>query len=120
VDATHLQHEHVVTYDAPRSELTLFTDIMDPAGLVPRRHSRIQLTEAMIELVKAGMAIAILPRWLVVTHAASAHMRAVRLTRKGIRREWCAATLRGPSVPPHVIEFTGLLSELVQMGALFT
>jgi len=120
IEARDLAPEHVVTFDAPRENLTLFTDIMDPAGLKPGRHTRMQLSEAMIELVKAGIAIAIMPRWVVASHSAASQMRLVRLTRKGIRRQWSAATLRTRNLPQHIQEFTSVLSEQMQEGTLFS
>lgn len=114
IDAADLTQEHVVTFDARREELTLFTDLMDPAGLEPRKHTRMQLTEAMFELVKAGIAIAIMPRWVVLGNAAMTQMKLVQLTRKGIHRRWSAATLRGRKVPPHIPTFVEILSSQIR------
>ena len=117
LEARDLVPEHVATYDAPRDHLSVFTDVMDPAGLAPARHTRMQLTEAMLELVRAGLAIAVMPHWIVSGNAALSNVRLVRLTRRGIQRDWSAATLRGRSLPRHVAAFVEVLAELCRERA---
>jgi LysR family transcriptional regulator for metE and metH len=103
--------EHVFTYSATRSSLTLFKEVLDPAGVVPRRHSAIQLTEAIVEMVKAGQGVSVLARWAAEPYVLNGTLAAVRLTEAGIRRQWSAATLRQQSTPLHVHEFCRLLSQ---------
>lgn len=95
----------------PREESTFLTRILLPAGVAPRCIQEIQLTEAIIELVKGGLGVAALARWAVAPHVAAGTLRALRLTREGYYRQWSAARLRrGPSAP-HVDAFVELLQK---------
>ncbi len=70
-----------------------------------------QITEAIIELVKAGMGVAVLAWWAVEPAVRSGALRAVPVTRRGYRRTWSAATLKDMARVPHVREFIDLLAE---------
>src|SRR4029077_4099402 len=91
-------------------ENDVFTMLLSPAGVTPRRVSAIQLTEAILELVKGGAGIAVLARWAVAPHLKTGELKAVRLTRHGLERRWRAAMLRQRPVPLHLREFAGLLA----------
>src|SRR5437764_1126461 len=76
----------------------------------PRRVSGVQLTEAILELVKGGAGIAVLARWAVAPHLKTGELTAVPLTRRGLERRWRAAMLRQRPLPLHLREFAGLLA----------
>jgi LysR family transcriptional regulator for metE and metH len=83
--------------------------VLTPAGVSPRQHSQVELTEAIIELVKAGMGVATLARWSVAPHLEAGTLKAVRVTEHGLPREWSAATLRYKDERPHLEAFIRLL-----------
>ena len=58
-----LAAEHLLVYSSVPEESFLLRRVLGPLGLTPRRVSFIMLTEAMIELARAGMGVGILPRW---------------------------------------------------------
>ncbi len=76
--------EHVFVYTEPRSENALFRLFLDPAGVSPARVSAIALTEAIVEMVKAGIGVASLARWAVQPYIDSGSLVAVRLGPKGL------------------------------------
>ena len=94
----------------PPGENDVFTKLLTPAGVMPRRVSGVQLTEAMLELVKGGAGIAVLARWAVAPYLKTGELTAVPLTRRGLERRWRAAMLRQTPVPLHLREFAGLLA----------
>jgi LysR family transcriptional regulator for metE and metH len=113
VDAADIAAEHLFLYNAPRSQLTIFVSVLDPAGLNPRQVSRVELTEAIVELVAAGLGVGVLARWAIAPHLRAGRLRAVRITEAGLVREWSAMTLRRKDVPPHLRAFEDLLAEMV-------
>jgi DNA-binding transcriptional LysR family regulator len=63
VGAEDLAAEHLLLYSSRPEESFLLRRVLGPAGLKPARVSFIMLTEAMIELARAGTGVGILPRW---------------------------------------------------------
>src|SRR6266700_3288736 len=108
--AADFADQHLFVYLLPPGENDVFTMLLSPSGVAPRRVSAIQLTEAILELVKGGAGIAVLARWAVAPHLKTGELRAVRLTRRGLERRWRAAMLRQSPLPFHLREFAALLA----------
>ncbi len=101
--------ETVMVYTSLEDSSTL-RGLLAPVGIVPKRVIQVQLTEAMVEMVKAGLGISVLARWTVAPQIESGALVARPLTRHGIFRPWMAATLRREA-PPYLKEFIRLLAE---------
>ena len=102
-------HETLIIYP-PKEESSVYQEVLVPAGVRPAELQQIQLTEAIIELVKAGLGIAVLARWAVAPHIKAGTLRAVPLTRRGYRRTWSAATLKDMARVPYVRDFIDLVA----------
>ncbi|MCA1826730.1 MAG: LysR family transcriptional regulator [Myxococcales bacterium] len=107
VRAEDLRREHVIVYDAPREDLDVFTKVLWPAGVEPMRVSRIPLTEAMVELVRAGAGVAVLVGWAVPKDPALVR---VKLAGRGLLRRWRAVTLRRRRPWPALHDLVQLIS----------
>jgi len=108
--AADFSDQHLIVYLLPPGENDVFVKLLEPAGVLPRRVSAIQLTEAILELVKGGVGVAVLARWAVRPYLKTGELRTVRLTRRGLERRWRAAMLRQTPLPRHLREFAGLLA----------
>jgi len=103
VEASDLTHEDMLTYSfhtLPGHDVDLF---WRPANAAPRRLSKVEHIEAIVELVKAGFGSAILTRWAMEPHLAHGALASTRLTKEGIRLSW-DAVLRdseGEGTPSH-------------------
>jgi LysR family transcriptional regulator for metE and metH len=100
--------ETLLTY-ASREESTVYQRLLAPAGVTPGHVLQVQITEAIIELAKAGMGVGVLSRWAVAPHLRAGTLRAVPLTAHGFKRVWCAAALKDMAAVPYVQEFIDLL-----------
>ena len=109
VTAEDFADQHLIRYSLKNSESTLFTEVLVPAGVTPRKVSNVQLTEAIIELVLAGLGVAVLARWSVARQLDAGTLHAIRITPGGIQRQWSAARLRLKSESPHIRAFVDLL-----------
>jgi LysR family transcriptional regulator for metE and metH len=107
--AKDLADQNVILYVSP-DESTLFQKILRPAGISPARVSTVPLTEAIIEMVKAGLGVSALARWAIEEQIAAGKIVARPLTRRGLHRQWQAATLNQDVTPAYVDEFIALLS----------
>jgi LysR family transcriptional regulator for metE and metH len=101
--------QHLFLYVDPK-ESTLFHLLLNPAGVTPAKVSQVQLTEAILEMVKAGLGISAMARWAVKEQVEAGQLAARPLTRKGLHRQWSAALLNNGGAAPYVDEFLDLLS----------
>ena len=109
--AEQLAGQHLLLYSSSREESFLLQKVLRPAGLTASRVSFIMLTEAMIELARAGVGVGILPRWSAQRAIASRAVVPLSITRSGKRRHWTAATLAAAPEPAYISDFLGLLTE---------
>jgi DNA-binding transcriptional LysR family regulator len=103
--------QHFLLYAIPPKQSTVLQKILVPAGVTPRKVTHVPLTEAILEMVRAGIGIAVFARWAVAPLLATGELRAVRLTRWGVRRSWFAAVRRNRQRPPYVDAFVSLLQK---------
>jgi LysR family transcriptional regulator, regulator for metE and metH len=94
----------------PREESRVLQEVLLPAGISPRVEE-VQLTEAITELVKAGLGVAALARWAVQPLVDSGALVARSLTARGVHREWRAAMPRDLARADYITEFIELLEK---------
>ncbi|MEO8432636.1 MAG: LysR family transcriptional regulator [Acidobacteriota bacterium] len=110
VDAEDFAGQTLVTYASPREHLTVFQKILIPAGVRPKRWIPMQITEAIVELVRAGQGISVMARWAAQPYARDGQLLLRRLTAPGIHRQWSAATRRLKAPPAHLSAFVRVLA----------
>lgn len=106
--------EHLFTYSAPSKNLSIIQNFLAPHNVAPKRHSQIELTEAIVEMVKANLGIAVLANWAVRSHVEARTLRAVKLTKKGFPRQWKAIARKPPTnqpAPVYLVDFIEVLSQ---------
>lgn len=111
LQAGDFAREHVLLYSIPLTESTLFQQVLVPAGVTPARVSRVELTEAMVEMAKAGLGVGLLARWAVAPELAKGTLAAVRVTKAGLKRHWHAAWPRAVRPAPWLGTFVELLTK---------
>ena len=101
--------ETAIVYAAPKAEMKLFREFFNLADPEPKRVMHVQLTEAIIEMVKANLGVGVLTRWSVEPEVRASRLVAVHLARTGLRRNWFAAHRREKVVAPYITDFVALL-----------
>jgi LysR family transcriptional regulator for metE and metH len=109
VTAQDFLDEQLFVYFLPASGTVVFRDFLTPAGVTPRQVTQVQLTEAALDLVRAGAGVSVLPRWLVLPHLVAGDLVAVKLTEHGVWRRWRAVFRRSRETPPYLLAFARLL-----------
>lgn len=99
----------------PREESRVLRDVLLPAGVSPRIEE-VQLTEAITELVKAGLGVAFLARWAVQPLIDAGTIVARPLTARGLHREWRAVMPKDLARADYVLEFIDLLEKHAPTG----
>jgi LysR family transcriptional regulator for metE and metH len=105
VDAEDFADQQVVIYARPLESVTLFKQLLIPRNISPRKIIEMQLTEAQIELVKAGYCVKVLARWAIAPYLKSHDLVTIPLTRKGLHRSWYVASLKKEKIPGYYQAF---------------
>ena len=93
--AEHFAEEHLLLYTEDPFDTTVMRTVLVPAGVMPREISYVPATEALLELVRAGLGVSVIARWAVTRHVSNGDLVAVPLTKTGRRRTWSLAARRG-------------------------
>lgn len=96
---------HLLMYKADTQNSYFFQQILNPAGIRPRKTSKMQLTEAIIEMVKADLGVSVMASWAAKPYLTAPELVAVPITDKGLPRTWYAATLHQEPVPQYLKSF---------------
>jgi LysR family transcriptional regulator, regulator for metE and metH len=104
-----LAQETLLIY--PPREDSLLLRLLARAGVLPKAVLEVPLTEAIVEMARAGIGVGFLAQWAVPPRQ-SAGLAKRPLTRLGIHRLWKAATLRGQKLNPSLEGFLRLLAEV--------
>jgi LysR family transcriptional regulator, regulator for metE and metH len=110
VTLDELVAERLFLYSRSVDDSFLVQRVLQPAGIRIGRVTYLQLTEGILEMVKAGMGISVLPTWSIVNVVTSGSVKTLHVTRGGVFRTWFAAALRNVPSPPFVEEFIRLLA----------
>ena len=108
VKVADLRDETLFVYP-PREESTVLQKVLLPAGVSPARVDEVMLTEAIAELVKAGLGVSFLARWAVQPMVDAGAIVARPLTARGLHRVWSAAMPKDLASVDYVAAFVELL-----------
>ena len=98
--------ETLLLYAIPLRASDMFQRFLLPAGVTPARVVHVELTEAIVELARAGQGVAVMARWAIAPDVRSGRVVTRRLGRRGLRRRWYAA-VHARRVPEHLRAFIG-------------
>jgi LysR family transcriptional regulator for metE and metH len=101
--------EQLYLYSRSIDDSFLVQKVLRPAGLELPRVTYLQLTEGILEMVKAGMGVSVLPRWSIVNAIAAGDVQPIRITLPGVFRKWYAVTRSDVPPTPFLQEFLRLL-----------
>jgi LysR family transcriptional regulator, regulator for metE and metH len=113
VDGKDLKNETLIqtTLSAPErgriQRLVFGHDAADVAGVL-----RVPVSEAVLELVEAGLGVSILANFTLGARATRGDVVPVRLTRQGIKRQWFGVFPHGSALAPPIRTLVGTLKAL--------
>ncbi|HVT39939.1 MAG TPA: LysR family transcriptional regulator [Gemmatimonadaceae bacterium] len=111
-----LEDEHLFVYTSFTRSSSVVRDILESADVKPLKTTRLQLTEAILELVAAGFGVAILAKWAVIPAVRSGAVTTVRLGKSGYSRTWYAAVRSRGVTPPYQCDLIELLRRHLAAG----
>lgn len=103
VELEEFVDQNYIMYNIPDEDSSNFMMLFKNRR--PPKVYKITLTEAILEMVKAGLGVAVLPNWVVRPYLQSGQLAAVWITEKRVLRTWYAATLKSKQLPPYTTAF---------------
>ena len=100
LNPANFENETLVLYAGKR--FAFVDQVLKPAGISPGRIRQVRLTEAMIELARAGQGIAIVAAWALNDITSQHGLAAVRIGRGGYMRRWRAIV--NEECPEHLVD----------------
>jgi LysR family transcriptional regulator for metE and metH len=84
VEPQQLSGENIITYPVEPSRLDIFSQFCTPAGVAVKKHTQIETTEILLQMVASERGVAALPKWLVKDNQQTLDIVPLRLGKKGI------------------------------------
>jgi LysR family transcriptional regulator for metE and metH len=102
--------ERLLLYSTP-AESKFCQIFLGRGGVEPREVMGVQLTEAIVSMVKAGLGVSPFAGWAIEREVRRGEVVGVRLGERGMPRTWMAATRRGEPPPAYLAEFVELIAK---------
>ncbi len=112
VSPEELVDEHLFLYELTAEVSEKMRQQLFPRGGGFRRVTRVALTEAIVELVKAGLGVSILAGWTIEAHVKKGDLATARLGRGGLERKWVAAYPRDTKLAAPIRSLISILKEM--------
>jgi len=98
INAEDFSEINYIMYDEKFENNSIAAKVMIPNEVRPKKVTRLQLTEAILEMVRAGMGAASISNWLLRSYANKNDLVAIKITPKGIYRNWAMLSLKDKNV----------------------
>src|SRR5271169_6318348 len=113
VEPKDISPETLILHEMPGGRIGVIDEFFVPARVYPSQLRRVQLTEAIIEMVRAQMGVSILAEWLAEPYVRTKGLSTVRLG-KGLWRNWRLATVEGHPLVTEIEQLSRVLSSLLK------
>jgi len=108
-DETFFTHE-LTAADVARIKLALLGKGNKAEAWQPKRVRQVPLTEAIVELVRAGLGVSVVGRWAIEPQLRAGGLVALPIGRRGVSRKW-SALYRRADAPDALRAFVELLRQ---------
>ncbi|HUR11258.1 MAG TPA: LysR family transcriptional regulator [Flavitalea sp.] len=103
-----------IMYNIPTEESSLCQLFFSKSKAV--KIYKMMLTEAIFEMVKAGLGFTVQPHWIAYSFLKSKELKAIKIGQQGMKRTWYAAVLKNKIMPPYINGFIQMLSKHMKMS----
>ncbi len=108
VQAEDLRDQVLLTYPVALDRLDIYTQLLNPAGVVPKHHKTSETTDIMLQMVACDRGVAALPRWLADEYCEKLPLSLVRLGQSGIAKQIYLGTRDSDRDIEYLKAFTNL------------
>lgn len=94
VKASDFADQNLIIHSLPLETVSIHQFVLAPAKVVPQKIIVLPLTEASIEMVKAGMGIMVIAKWAVKQYLQNSTLSTIQIGKNGFKRKQFIAILR--------------------------
>lgn len=105
VEAQDFENQQIFIHSFPLESVTLFKQVLIPEGIQPKNVIQVQVLEAIIEMVKAGLGVNVMAKWIIAPFLKDHDLALVPVTKRGIHRKWYAISLKQDKPPQYLTNF---------------
>ena len=73
---------------------SLISQVLAEANANPKKITYIQMTEAIVEMIKSGLGVAVMGGWIMRHYMENGGVQLIPITKKGLYRDWYAVQLK--------------------------
>ena len=111
IEAEDFIGQTLITYPVERSRLDVFSQLLNPAKVVPEAVRQVELTAVILLLVASNRGVAVLPDWVVRQVRYNSDYVTRPLTKDGITRRLYAATRKEDTARPYMAHLIRLAKQ---------
>jgi DNA-binding transcriptional LysR family regulator len=108
VQWSDLATQVLITYNRGSETFQKIQRELQDRGITLQETMEVQHGAAVMEMVKVGLGIALIPRWVVREDIRSGLLIALSLGRSGMKRQWVIGYAKGMPLPPYGEDFINL------------
>ena len=105
VTARDFNTENLIIHSRPLNTVTVYREVLQPENTDALSYHVLPLTEAAIEMIRAGYGVAVMSRWAVKPYLDEGKVQAVKVTPKGLFRNNYAVLLKNREYPSYFDAF---------------
>ena len=105
VTAEQFRDQNVFIHSFPLETVSLFSQVLIPEGVTPKKIMPIQVTDAALQMVKAGLGVQVMAQWVVKPYLEDGELALVPVTKKGLYRTWYAVHLNLSEPSNYITNF---------------
>lgn len=88
------ENQTMILYDVEDDNLFFLREIIKPNKIKLKQVMKLELTEAIIEMIAAGIGIGVMANWAVAGYLDEKNLVTMSIPKKKVHRNWYAATLK--------------------------
>lgn len=111
IAADDFETEKLIIHSYPLETVAVYRYFLRPFDKMPESITAIPLTEATLEVVKAGMGVTCMPHWALKPFVSSDDLRFIRIGKKGLIRTHYAAIRESDRSKKYLLDFIENLKE---------
>jgi LysR family transcriptional regulator, regulator for metE and metH len=111
VVATDFAEENLVIFSGPMNTVHVYSKVLQPAHIEPRKIYEVPMTEAMIDMVAAGIGVCVIPYWVAKPYIKQGKVVSVKVTPKGLARSLGVVRQKKNVYPKYHDTFISFIKE---------